>query len=155
MSPMPTDHLSIVMSDSRVWRSLRGLAAAWSAAWSTSRAADASRATLTTWRSWSDADRLRFGSIIVASAGVWHVALWMLLPRYITSGVPLMWLAIAGIAAAVAVWAEPVSVAWRNSAIRARVRGSWAEDSSTDDADDTDSEAFAGGAKRRGPNRGP
>ena len=120
MNDEPLVVIQDVAADSYLWRAAQAAAAAWSAAWATSKV---DRYIATRAHGSTPAHRLRVGAMVVAWACAWHVAGLAVLPRYVTSGLPWLWcVAAAVLAVLAAVFAKALVLAWGTSALARLVR---------------------------------
>lgn len=119
MNQEPLGSIEAVAGESRVWRGEQAAAEALAAAWKGSRVGQVATASAMRVRAMAPARRIRFGALVVAWAGAWHLAALVVLPRYATSGLPRMWFVAAGIVAlVVALAADDLVGAWEASALR-------------------------------------
>ena len=119
MNEEPLCGIEAVAEDSRLWRGEQAVAQALTAAWNGSRFGQIATASVRRVREAAPARRIRFGALVVAWAGAWHLIGLMFLPRYATSGLPRVWFVAASIVALmVAFAAEALVRAWEASALR-------------------------------------
>lgn len=119
MTQEPASAMQTVAENSRLWRGVETLAQAWSVAWDRSSVGRVVATFAIRVRQATPAGRLRAGASIAAWACAWHLAGLVVLPRYVTSGLPRIWFVAAGIVALlIAVAADAFVRAWGSSALR-------------------------------------
>ena len=119
MNQEPLSSIGAVAGESRLWRGEQAVAEALVAAWKGSRVGQVAIASAMRVREVAPARRIRFGALVVAWAGAWHLAGLVVLPRYATSGLPRAWfVAVVLVALLVALAANGLVRAWEASALR-------------------------------------
>lgn len=119
MKPESASALQSVAADSRLWRGLQSVGQAYAMAWNTSSVGRSVAMAEDRVRRATPARRLRTGASIAAWACAWHLAGLMVLPRYVTSGLPRVWFVAAGVIALIVAFAADAFVrAWGASALR-------------------------------------
>lgn len=119
MNQEPLSSIEAVAGESRLWRGEQAAAEALAAAWKWSRVGQVATTSAMRVREVAPARRIRFGALVVAWAGAWHLAGLVVLPRYATSGLPRAWfVAVVLVALLVAAAADGLIRAWGASALR-------------------------------------
>ncbi len=117
------DRISAIAAQSRLWHTAQRIMEAYAAAWETSIVARWRRNGATRLASWPPDRRVRFGAMVIAWAGVFHLASRSVLPRYVGSGLPYPWIAVVIVGAlVVAALAQDVAQAWQTSTLGRVVR---------------------------------
>lgn len=123
MSEESLDAIQAVAENSGLWQGARALARGWSSAWNTAWAGRLVRAATVRAHEATPARRVRLGALVVAWACAWHLAGLVVLPAYVTSGLPRVWFVAAGtVALFVAAAAGALVRAWSGSALVRAVR---------------------------------
>jgi hypothetical protein len=103
-----------VARESAIWRLGMTALDACAAAWQSSRLALPAKHLWSAIAAWPDEARLRFAASMVVWAAVGHAAGVLILPRYVTSGLPVAWAATLAVGAlVVAAFPGAFVLAWR------------------------------------------
>ena len=112
------DNLERVASDSRLCLALVKTSTRVAAAWDDSRLAQVTREAKAGLVSLPATGRVRLAALTLAWAGAGHLAFLWFSPRYVSTGLPRTWIAVAaGTALLIAFAADEVTKAWRESVV--------------------------------------
>lgn len=115
--------LLAIAGESVLWRSVVASLQAVGVAWAASRLGRGASRGAAAWKALAPAERLRFGSAVVAWALLWLMAGQWLLPAYVGSGLPRMWFVAATVfAALLSLAAAPIARGWGDSRLARMAR---------------------------------